>query len=406
MDDTNLQQQLVLQYTSTCLKDLREMCIKEFVQSKTNNQIQQGAFNLMDAFVNKFSTPKVKSLVDLLRKCQHASDEFCCLIFVQNKQVATSLSLLLKKLAKEDHTLNYLYPNYVIGSANNSTSSSNSTTRSNQSYSSSMHRNDDLSSNENSNANSNNDGFKQEEILRKFYSGEINLLICTYEMEEHITSPSCVNLIIRFNCNVNIDSANNSNDHLPFDYFSYIGTKTRARSKNASCYFFIEQNYFDPFFRQFAKFKQIESTLIKNYSKLVEINSGFRCLNANEFACTRLKHISTENSIYLINRYCLRLPSDALTQLTPRFEIYTKLNNSTQQIEYKCDIFLPINSSIHEPIQSEWETDLFKAKSGAAYKACFVLFLKNELNEFLEPITKEMFYRYNHRNDGDDDREW
>jgi len=385
------------------------MCIKEFVQSKTLNtsQSQQGTPNSMDFFLSKFSTPKVKSLVELLRKYQQSADEFCCLIFVQNKQVATSLSLLLKKLAKEDQTVNYLYPNYVIGSANstNNTNSSNSTSRSNQSYCSSLHKNEDLSTNESSNSNANNDGFKQEEILRKFYSGEINLLICTYEMETHITSPSCVNLIIRINCNTSVDASNSSNDHLPFDYFSYIGTKTRARSKNASCYFFIEQNHFDSFFRQFAKFKQIENTLIKKYSKLVTINSGFPLLNSNEFSSTRLKYITTENSIYLINRYCLRLPSDSLTQLTPRFEIYTKLNISNQ-MEFKCDLFLPINSSIHEPIQGEWENDVFKAKCGAAYKACIVLFLKNELNEFLEPITKEMFYRHNHRNDEDDDREW
>jgi hypothetical protein len=147
------------------------MCIKEFVQSKTLNtsQSQQGTPNSMDFFLSKFSTPKVKSLVELLRKYQQSADEFCCLIFVQNKQVATSLSLLLKKLAKEDQTVNYLYPNYVIGSANstNNTNSSNSTSRSNQSYCSSLHKNEDLSTNESSNSNANNDGFKQEEILLK-----------------------------------------------------------------------------------------------------------------------------------------------------------------------------------------------------------------------------------------------
>jgi endoribonuclease Dicer len=203
-----------------------------------------------------------------------------------------------------------------------------------------------------------------------------------------------------------------SENHLPFDYFSYIDTKSRARSKNSSCYFFIEQNYFDSFFRQFAKFKQIETTLIKKYSNLIEINSPIRFVNQNpsvsmiEADGGKLKYISIENSIYLINRYCLRLPSDALTQLSPRFEIYVRLNGDNERFEFKCSLYLPVNSSIHEAIDSDWHVDVYRAKALSAYKACFILFCRNELNELLEPITKEMFYRINHRNDQDDEREW
>ena len=379
------------------------MCIKEFLHSKSTATQNPPPANSNDIFLCRFSTPKVKCLVDLLRQYQQVSDEFCCLIFVQNKQVATSLSLLLRKLAKEDASLNYLYPNYVIGSANSS--SSNSTTRSNQSYPKSDETTSATTTNGENPNNANSDGFKQEEILRKFYSGEINLLICTYEMEEQISSPSCVNLIIRFNCNVNTDSSNTLNDHLPFDYFSYIGTKTRARSKKACCYFFIEQNYFDSFFRQFAKFKQIENTLIKKYSRLIQLNAGMNMSTVVAESGSKLKYVSVENAIYLINRYCVRLPSDALTQLSPRFECVSRLSKAGG-VEYKCSLYLPVNSSIHEPIQSDWETDMNRAKSYAAYRACFVLFKKNELNEMLEPITKEMFYRQNHRNDEDDEREW
>ena len=387
LNDPNLQQQLILQYTATFLRQMREMCIKEFVQVKAQNQ----SVNYIDFFLAKFSTPKVKSLVNLLRKHQPSSDDFCCLVFVQNKQVATSLSLLLKKLAKEDPKLSYLYPNYVIGPGNLASSGANK----NKAFFSKSEADKEKES-------GTNDGLKQEEILRKFYSGEINLLVCTYEMEEHISSPTCVNLIVRFNCSVNAESSGHASDQLPFDYFSFISTKTRARSRNASCYFFIERNYFDSFFFQFSKFKQIETSLIQNYSKLIEENAGVFKPAARNYT---EKCLSLENSIYLVNRYCIRLPSDALTQLSPRFQIKTRLA-SNQKYEYKCFIHLPINSSIREAIQSEWEPSIELAKAKSAYKSCLILYLRNELNELLEPISKEMFYKLKHKLDEDDEREW
>lgn len=117
------------------------------------------------------------------------------------------------------------------------------------------------------------------------------------------------------------------------------------------------------------------------------------------------KCLSLENSIYLVNRYCIRLPSDALTQLSPRFQLKTR-PASNQQYEYKCFIHLPINSSIREAIQSDWEPSIELAKAKSAYKACLILYLRNELNELLEPISKEMFYKLKHKSDEDDEREW
>jgi dsRNA-specific ribonuclease len=385
LSNLDIQQELILCHTSTLLRLIREMCIKQFLLSK-----QQSSSFQVDSFLNNFSTPKVKSLIRLLRKYKCDQDEFCCLIFVQNKQVATSLSLLLKKIAKEDSELDFVYPNYVIGSTHKSSSNSNNLNNDKSS----------CNSNENNTENtpSQNDNLKQEEIIRKFYSGEINLLICTYEMEESINVPSCVNLIIRFNCNVNAAVA--SNDTLPFDYFQYIRTKTRTKRKNASCFFFIEQNYFDSFFRQYVKFKQIETTLIKNYSILIKENDKISQSKNTIDDSTPIDSLTLDNSIYLLNRYCLRLPSDALTSLTPRFQIYKDGSR------YKCLIYLPINSGMRDPIESEWHDSLAEAKLNAAYKTCLILFTKNELNDQMEPITKEMFYKINHKYDADDEQEW
>lgn len=386
LDNPTTQQILILKYTSTLLRELREMCIKQFLAYRYHSATSN--LNTFDYFLKNFTTPKVRSLINLLRSS--ITDEFCGLIFVQNKQVATSLSLLLKKLAKEDPSLGYLYPNYIIGPGSSSSSSKVEPEASGQTQTS--------------------DCFKQEEILRKFYSGEINLLLCTYEMEERIHSPNCVNLIVRFNCSVNSSNTNDSNgqgssttncqDYLPFDYFSYISTKTRAKTKNSFCYFFIEKSHFDAFFRQFSKFKQIENILIKNYSSLIDLNKPLR-----EFSIKEVKtSLSLENSVYFINKYCLRLPSDALTQLTPKAEIKTR--ESSGLIEFKCVLHLPINSGLRETIESEWETSSDLAKASASYNACLILYTRNEMTETLEPVTKEIFYRQKFKSDSDDEKEW
>ena len=372
LQNLSLHQVLCLKYTSTILRELREMCIKQFVNCKHQSV---GTNDPMDLFLNLFTTPKVRALVDLLRESSLTyskihSDELCCLILVQNKQVATSLSLLLKKLSKEDPGLSFLCPNYIIGPSGLKTES------------------DSLPS-------QTTDCFKQEDILRKFYSGELNLLICTYEMEEKIHSPSYVNLIVRFNCG----QLNQNSDQLPFDYFSYISVKTRAKTKNSQCYFFIEKENFEIFLNQFGKFKKIESLLKNKYSHLIKLNCSIHSYAVNIRTCLTL-----ENSIYYINKYCMRLPSDSLTQLTPKIEIQSR--NVKDKCEYKCTLFLPINSGCQHAIVGEWCADANMAKLNAAYRACLILFKLNEVTEYAEPVTKEIFYRQKHKSDLDDEREW
>lgn len=190
--------------------------------------------------------------------------------------MATSLSLLLKKLAKEDHhSLGFVSPNYIIGNqqANEPTPDTDQPTE------------------------SSNSSIKQEEILKKFYSGEVNLLICTCEMERSIESPSFVNLIVRFNC-TSAHSAGSAS--ACFDYFSYIETKTRAKSKQACCHFFVEQSHFPKFLSQINRYKQIESQLINNYSRLVDFNKPI--LPPTNTSSSNSK-LTLENCVFLINRF-------------------------------------------------------------------------------------------------------
>lgn len=79
------QQMLTLQATATLLRELREMCIKQILHSKST------ATHRNASFLANFTTPKVQRLVQLLKS--YKNESFCCLVFVQNKQVDTKKNI-------------------------------------------------------------------------------------------------------------------------------------------------------------------------------------------------------------------------------------------------------------------------------------------------------------------------
>ena len=109
LNDAGIEEELVLQYTSTHLRNMREICVKHFLASKSNpesnsssthhsthhkqkhlhNQNHSSA-QIIDQFVGNFTAPKVRSLIQLLRQFA-TKEDFCGLLFVHNKQVAMSL---------------------------------------------------------------------------------------------------------------------------------------------------------------------------------------------------------------------------------------------------------------------------------------------------------------------------
>lgn len=203
---------------------------------------------------------------------------------------------MLKKLAKEDHhSLGFISPNYIIGGQQQQASPSNgveTNSTTNLNGENGMEQSEAAS----------NSCVKQEEILKKFFSGDINLLICTCEMERSIESPTFVNLIVRLNCTTSANCSASSpitSALSTFDYFSYIETKSRAKSKQAYCHFFVEQSHFSKFFARLNRYKQIENLLMNNYSQLVPFN---RPILANQSALAINSKLSMENALFFINR--------------------------------------------------------------------------------------------------------
>jgi hypothetical protein len=109
--------------------------------------------------------------------------------------------------------------------------------------------------------------------------------------------------------------------------------------------------------------------------------------------------ITERNSLGIINKYCIRLPSDALTQLVPIFDVKQVRVDDTGGVQYKCFLRMPINSALNATIESDLCRRPFDAIRNSAYKANVELYKMNELNDCLEPITKELFFkvRYSYR---------
>jgi endoribonuclease Dicer len=132
----------------------------------------------------------------------------------------------------------------------------------------------------------------------------------------------------------------------------------------------------------------------------------------NCFKIEKKTFLSLENAIEIINRYCIRLPSDALTQLTPHYELIQLMDNTNGRCYFNCKLYLPINSGVRDCINSNDSNNssqcysASQAKAVAAFKACLLLYQRNELNDMLEPITKEMFYKIHQKFDCDDEKEW
>ncbi len=149
---------------------------------------------------------------------------------------------------------------------------------------------------------------------------------------------------------------------------------------------------------------QIEEKFITCYSKLLSDHRDNQPINTTKTTDDKAV-LSLDTAIRFINRYCIRLPSDALTQLTPRqLTIARRQDNGPD--EFKCLIYLPINSGVRHSIESEWRPSASLAQRSAAFRGCLLLSRQKELNDMLEPVTKEMFYRISHKSDADDEREW
>ena len=276
----------------------------------------------------------------------------CGIIFVKKKSDVKLITLWLQELAKSvPEEYGFLKVNYVVGSTSTLTLEVSSK--------------------------------RQEEVLSKFRRHEYNVLIATSVLEEGLDIPRC-NLVIRYD--------------LPNTVREYVQSKGRARAEGAKYIIFCpDGNLRHEAEADLSNFQSIEQILKENFTGLggprdaedessIVVDPKFEESLAAKYSYKTQSGavVSLISAISIINRYCLKLPSDSFTKLVPRI-----IPGETPEGQFTCELRLPINCPVREVLKSDPMPKKSLAKKVVAFKACVALHALKELDDNLLPIGKD-----------------
>ncbi|XP_078671533.1 endoribonuclease Dicer-like [Branchiostoma floridae x Branchiostoma belcheri] len=287
----------------------------------------------------------------------NTSFQLCGIVFVERRYTAVVLNKLLQEFAKSDADLSYISSSCITGHGLSS--------RGMRSRETEM-------------------AFRrQEEILRRFRMHENNLLIGTSVVEEGVDVPKC-NLVVRFD--------------LPRDYRSYVQSKGRARAQGSHYVMLVQQHELDAFKEDLVQFKGIEKILRQKWAEHEMPQEE----EIWEHLCDDMvppymprqvdggPRVTMTSAIGLVNRYCSKLPSDVFTHLTPKSRVDSA--SGADGTKYVATLYLPINSSLRDPIRGPAMPTRRLAEKAVALKACQLLHQAGELDDNLLPVGKEVIH--------------
>ncbi|KAK9882155.1 hypothetical protein WA026_019672 [Henosepilachna vigintioctopunctata] len=304
----------------------------------------------------KFSSPKVLTLVSILKKFKETSkEELCGLVFVQRRFTAKIVYHILDALSKCDPDYSSIRSNFIIGNNNNPLCN----TRESLYYSK-----------------------KNRQVLDEFVKKETNLLCTSQVLEEGVDIPKCT-LVCKFD--------------LPNDYRSYIQSKGRARHKESQYYIMIPEDQRYKFENHYTQFQLIEHTLNDFLIGRNDVRDGPSKENIEDMYNEQLippyyvsgpesAYVNAISAISLLCRYCQNLPRDRYTSCNP--EWYLEKVEDPEGISYVVTILLPTLCPIIEPIQGIPMRRKKTAKRAAALQACILLHQAGELTDSLIPAER------------------
>lgn len=199
-------------------------------------------------------------------------------------------------------------------------------------------------------------------ILEKFRSGQLNLLVATKVGEEGLDIQTCC-LVIRFD--------------LPETVASFIQSRGRARMPQSEYAFLVNSG------------NNKELALIENFKTDEDrMNKEIFVRTSSEtFADTEEKlykvdssgaSITAGYSVSLIHHYCAMLPHDEYFDPKPEFYFFDDEDGTV------CHIIFPSNSPLPQVISTP-EPSIEEAKRIACLKACEQLHKIGALNDYLLP---------------------
>uniref|UniRef100_A0A5S6QU60 Uncharacterized protein n=1 Tax=Trichuris muris TaxID=70415 RepID=A0A5S6QU60_TRIMR len=238
---------------------------------------------------------------------------------------------------------------------------------------------------------------RQEDVLRKFHHGNLNVLVTTCASWDSFETKRC-NFVIRF-------------DH-PTSYSSFAYSKALARKPGAAFVILLQSKDHNAFEEAVKKYLAFETVLLKRTAvadlvndtdfDVAEVSQPAFSVDEGELK-TRSMPVNTASAVEIVNRYCVRLPSDMFTHLVPEFILDT-VENDDMSKSYIGHILLPINSPLKETITGPPMPNRRSAQLGVALEACRRLYGRGELNDHFQPIGRSALSRI--LIDCEDDEVW
>lgn len=151
-----------------------------------------------------------------------SKDKLCGIIFVQQRSTALALAQALQHFANEKHELKYIRCSHIVGHGPT------------QAHNGVIAKLADMTT------------AQQQEVLSRFRSHKINLLVSTSIVEEGLDVPQC-NLVIRYN--------------LPDSVCSYLQSRGRARASNSQYIMMVDDVNSKSFSSQLGEMQAIERML-------------------------------------------------------------------------------------------------------------------------------------------------
>ncbi|XP_054708066.1 endoribonuclease Dicer-like [Uloborus diversus] len=225
------------------------------------------------------------------------------------------------------------------------------------------------------------DAPRQEEVLQRFRTRGLNVVVATAVVEEGMDVPKC-NLVVRFDP--------------PESFRAYVQSKGRARVNDSLYVMMVRARDREAFAETLCGYKAMEELLLsrcheadRDMEEPVEPDvDDLLPPYAPGGEGDGKARVTLSSAIALVNRYCAKLPSDTFTRLTPKWKIKEELSEGGTP-SFQCILRLPINAPVKKPIMGPWMKKKQLAKMAAALKTCEELHKAGELDDNLLPTGKE-----------------
>ncbi|XP_063695845.1 endoribonuclease Dcr-2 [Culicoides brevitarsis] len=308
----------------------------------------------------KFGSPKIISLVQFLDKHvqdEKTSKELKGLVFVQRRHSAKVIYHILKKIFEESFDPEKepepkIRADFMVGARNSLPESIEAIL----------------------------DEKNSRRVIERFRKDETNLIVCSSVLEEGIDLQSC-NLVIR------ADVANT--------FSAYVQSKGRARMKNSKFVMMINKMEESKVLMKIDKYKRVEAklkecligkTINRKMPDEAEISAELYNELIPPFVTKGGATLTALSALQLLNRYAMLMPHDRFTSTSVYWERINLPEIFAKRQTYTVRLYMPVQSTIKAPIESDEMETAKLAKRHAAFKACKQLYLNGELSDNLMPV--------------------